>query len=86
MNFNLNTLMRLIIDIGSYCLILLSIFLIDKSVIALSTFIIIYTNRESLYYTARQIDILGDIFTNIKICKQRMFSLYDEEEFMTQFW
>ena len=75
---------NLIIEIVGVAILILGIHFIDKGLITLATFMIIYSNNDNLY---RLIWGLGNVFTSIidiKVSCERMFGLFDEKEFITE--
>lgn len=75
---------NLIIEAIGVVILILGIHFIDKGLITLATFMIIYSNNDNLY---RLIWGLGNIFTSIidiKVSTERMFGLFDEKEFVTE--
>lgn len=81
---NFWTTRNFIIGIGSLAIILFGVFLMDKGLISLAAFMIVYSNRDSLWNVVYNVGNLGNTFTNIKVCQKRMFSLFDEKEFVTE--
>ena len=80
----LHTFRTIITIIGGMGLLYLGIHLLDLGAITLATYMIIYSNRESIRGLTWS---LGHIITNIidiKVYSQRMFSLFDEYEFQTE--
>ncbi len=73
-----------IINIGTLCALLFGIWLMDKALITLATFMIVYSNRGSLWDLVFGIGNLANTFVDIKVCHGRMFSLFDEDEFITE--
>ncbi len=73
-----------IIGIGTLAVILFGVFLMDRGLITLAAFMIVYSNRDSLWSVVYNVGNLGNTFTNIKVCQKRMFSLFDEKEFITE--
>lgn len=73
-----------IINIGVFCVLLLGIYLMDKGLLTLTAFMIVYSNRGSLWDAIYGMGNLSNIFVNIKVCNKRMFSLFDENEFVTE--
>lgn len=80
----LHTLRTVVTIFGGIGLLLLGIHLMDMGAITLATYMIIYSNRDSIRSLTWS---LGHIITNIidiKVFSQRMFSLFDEYEFQTE--
>lgn len=75
---------NLIIELVGVAILILGIHFIDKGLITLATFMIIYSNNDNLY---RLIWGLGNVFTSIidiRVSTERMFGLFDENEFITE--
>jgi len=75
---------NVIISIGTMAALLLGIVLMDKGFLTMAAFMIVYANRDSLWRLVYNAGNLANTFTNIKVCHQRMFSLYDEDEFISE--
>ncbi len=73
-----------ILGIGGLVILLLSIKLMDKGLMTMATFMIVYSNRNSLWDVVHGVGNLANTFVSIKICTRRMFSLFDEHEFVTE--
>ncbi len=78
------SLRNFIINVGTFCVLILGLYLMDKGLLTLTAFLIVYSNRDSLWHVVYGIGNLGNIFVNIKVCHRRMFSLFDENEFVTE--
>lgn len=75
---------NLIIEVMGVVMLIVAITLMDKALLTLASFMIIYSNHERTYGL---IWGLGEIFSSIvdiKVSSQRMFSLFDEDEFITE--
>lgn len=83
-NTNLMHIRGFIIDLGVMLTLCLGILLIDRGLLTLATFIIIYSNRNSIFDLVYDIANIGNFFVDIKVSKQRMFSLFDEKNFVTE--
>lgn len=73
-----------IINVGTFCALLLGIFLMDKGLMTLATFMIVYSNRGSLWSLTVGVGQLANSIVDIRVCHTRMFSLFDEKEFVTE--
>lgn len=73
-----------IISIGVLFILVLGIWLMDKGLLTLASFMIVYSNRDSLWDIVYNSGNIANTFVTIKICHKRMFSLFDEEEFVTE--
>ena len=75
---------NLIINLGTLLVVVFAIWLMDKGLITLAAFMLIYSNRDSLWNLIYSTGNLSNTFVNIKVCQKRMFSLFDEDEFETE--
>ena len=73
-----------IIGIGTFAVLVLGIYLMDRGLLTLASFMIVYSNRGSLWDVVYNAGNLANTFVNIKVCHSRMFSLFDEDEFVTE--
>lgn len=78
------TLRNFIISIGSLAALIFGIWLMDKALLTLAAFMIVYANRDSLWRVVYNAGNLANTLTNIKVCHSRMFALFDEDEFVTE--
>lgn len=83
-DLNFWSLRNFIISVGSLAALMFGIWLMDKALLTLSAFMIVYANRESLWRVVYNAGNLANTFTNIKVCHARMFALFDENEFITE--
>ena len=81
---NFWTTRNFVIGIGTLLTIFFAIWLMDKGLLTLAAFMIIYSNRDSLWQVVYSVGNLANTFVNIKVCHRRMFSLFDEKEFKTE--
>ena len=75
---------NLLIDIATYVILLLGIVFIQKGLIGISVYLIIYANRHDFYSLVWQLGHVGDIFADVKVSVSRMNELFDETEFATE--
>ena len=75
---------NLLIEVVNVFTLILGISLMEKSLITLATFMIIYSNRSSIYDTVWNLGNIANKFIDIKVSTDRMFSLFDEKEFVTE--
>lgn len=73
-----------IINIGLLVTLIFGIWLMDKGSLTLAAFMIVYSNRGSLWSVVQNVGQLANIFVSMKVCHKRMFSLFDEDEFITE--
>ncbi len=73
-----------IIGVGTLLVLLFGIYLMDLGLLTLATFMIIYSNRNSLWSMIVGVGNITNCIVDVKVCHKRMFSLFDEEEFVTE--
>ncbi len=78
------SLRNLMIEAAGLGILILGISLLEKSLITLAVFMIIYSYRDSLYRLVWGIGHILTRISEIKVCSERMFSLFDENEFVTE--
>lgn len=83
-DMNFHSLRNLVIEIASIGILILGIYLLDHSLITLATFMIIYSYDNDLYRFVWCIGNILSFFSEIKLCSERMFGLFDENEFVTE--
>ena len=81
---NFWSIRNFIIGIGTFAVLVLGIYLMDRGLLTLASFMIVYSNRGSLWDVVYNAGNLANTFVNIKVCHSRMFSLFDEDEFVTE--
>ena len=74
---------NLVINVGSIVALILGIYLMDKG-LTLASFMIIHSNRGSMWDLVYGIGNLANNFVDIKVCHGRMSALFDEDEFVTE--
>ena len=72
------------VEVGAMIAIILGIYLLEFSLLALGTYMIIYSNRSSIRELVWTIGHFADRWIDVKICHDRMFALFDEKEFITE--
>ena len=83
-NVSLSSVRNFITEILGIAVLILGVYLIDLGTITLATFMIIYSNRGDVSYLPRAFGELLNQFTNIKVSTERMFSLFDNNEFICE--
>lgn len=83
-DLNFWTTRNFILSIGSLAMLIFGIWLMDRALLTLAAFMIVYANRDSLWRVVYNAGNLANTFTNIKVCHARMFALFDENEFVTE--
>ena len=81
---NYSSVRNAIIGLGTLLTLVLGIYLMDLGVLTLATYMIIYSNRGSVWNLVRNVGQLTNLFVDIRVSHDRMFSLYDENEFVTE--
>ena len=57
---------------------------IEKGLIGLATYMIVFSNRNSIFDVVWGFGRIGNMLADIKISNQRMSALFDEKEFVTE--
>lgn len=83
-DMNFWSVRNFIIAIGILCTLVFGIWLMDKGIMTLASFMIVYSNRDSLWGVVFNAGNIANTFVTIKVCHKRMFSLFDEDEFVTE--
>ena len=83
-NTTLNMLRVFITNIGIYGTLLLGIFLMEKGLVTISIFMVIYSYNGALRSFPAYISSLLNVFSDIKIHTRRIKQLFDEEEYVTE--
>lgn len=83
-DLNFWSVRNFIINTGTMLVLILGIWLMDKGLMTLATFMIVYSNRGSLWQMVYDAGNIANTFVTIKVCHARMFSLFDEDEFVTE--
>ena len=83
-DMNFWSVRNFIIAIGILCTLVFGIWLMDKGIMTLASFMIVYSNRDSLWGVVFNAGNIANTFVTIKVCYKRMFSLFDEDEFVTE--
>ena len=83
-DMNLWALRNVIIEVFGIMLLILGVYMIDISMLTLASFMIIYSNNGSLSSFVWCIGKIMDIFLEIKVASTRMFSLFDDNEYVCE--
>lgn len=83
-NMNFYSSRNLITKLVSLCALILGITMIDKGLITLSAFMIIYSNENTLFDLIWYSGNIFDSITKIKVSTNRMFALFDDNLFETE--
>ena len=83
-NTTLNMLRVFITNIGIYGTLLLGIFLMEKGLVTISIFMVIYSYNGTLRSFPAYLSSLLNVFSDIKIHTRRIKQLFDEEEYVTE--
>ena len=70
-----------LIEFCTILILILGIIYIDKGLITLATFMIVYSNSNSIYSLVWGTGNVLTLFTDIKISCERMFALFDDSRF-----
>jgi len=74
----------LLIEIVTALVLILAIYMMSKPLISLATFMILYSYRHNIYDIVWDIGNIANRVIDIKVSTNRMFSLFDEDEFVTE--
>lgn len=75
---------NILIDIATYVILLLGVVFIQKGLISIAVYMIVFANRHDFYSLVWQLGHVGDIFADVKVSLSRMSELFDETEFTTE--
>ena len=65
-------------------MLIVAISLMDKAMLTLASFMIIYSNHDRIYGLIWGVGNIASSIADIKVSTNRMFSLFDEDEFVTE--
>ena len=77
-NFIINTVTTLTLIMGVWLMNM------DIRLLGVATFMIIYSNRGSIFTLVNGFRQIANCYVDIKVSHTRMFSLFDEDEFVTE--
>ena len=83
-DMNFYSARNLLVELVGIAVLVLGVAMVDKGVLTLASFMIIYSNNDSLYRFIWDIGNVLRIFGEVKVCSERMFGLFDEVEFVTE--
>ena len=75
---------NMLIEVVNIFTLIFAVSIMDKGLITLATFMIVYSNRHSIYDIVWGIGNIANRFVDIRVSTDRMFALFDEEEFVTE--
>ena len=81
---NFYSLRNLIVEGIAAFLVIFGIYLLRLELITLGTFMIVYSNRHSLRGVVWSVGAILNSFTDMRVSHDRMFALFDENEFVTE--
>ena len=81
---NFWSLRNIIIEIVTIGVLILGIYFMDKGLMGLAAFMIVYSNRGYVYDLVWSAGNISSKFAEIKVCKERMFALFDDNKFATE--
>ncbi len=70
-----------IIDLSTICILMLGVVFMDKSLLTMAAFMIVYSHSDSLYSIMYWIGEVNTLLTKAKVSAKRMRELFDEKEF-----
>lgn len=83
-DMNMWTLRNMIIEVCGILLLILGAYMIDISILTLASFMIIYSNNGNLISFVWSIGKIRDIFLEVNVASSRMFSLFDNNEYICE--
>ena len=69
---------NIIVDVVGILMLIYAIKLLDRNLITIATFMLVYSYRENIYGFTWNLGNVANVFTQIKVSSERMFSLFDE--------
>ncbi len=75
---------NLLVELVGVGVLILGVYMIDMGILTLASFMIIYSNNSNLYGFIWGFGNIMSIFGEVKVCTERMFALFNEEEFVTE--
>ena len=78
------TVRNFLIEVVGVFLLMFALHLMDKGLLTLATYMIIYANHGNVYGLVYCLGNIANRFVEIKVSTERMFSLFDEDEFVTE--
>ena len=73
-----------LINVTSTLALILGIVFIDRGLLTLAAFMIINSNKDSLYRIIWNTGFISNCIVDIRVSCERMFALFDEKEFVTE--
>lgn len=83
-DMNMWALRNVIIEVCGILLLILGAYMIDISILTLASFMIIYSNNGNLISFVWSIGKIRDIFLEVNVASSRMFSLFDNNEYVCE--
>ncbi len=83
-DINFYSLRNVIIEICGILILILGVYMIDISLLTVASFMIIYSNNNSLYSFVWSIGRIMDIFLEVKISTDRMFALFNSSDYVCE--
>lgn len=83
-DMNFYSARNLLVELVGVVVLILGVAMVEKGLLTLASFMIIYSNNDSLYRFIWDIGNVLRIFGEVKVCSERMFGLFDEVEFVTE--
>ena len=74
----------LFIEIANVFILMFAVVLMDRAMLTLASFMIIYSNHNRMYGFIWSIGSILNNIVDIKVASSRMFALFDEKEFVTE--
>ncbi len=80
---NFWSMRNLVANVGSILVLVLGVHLMRLDLITLGSFMIVYSNNRSANFIW-QLGSIANLFVDMRVAHERMFSIFDENEFMTE--
>ena len=75
---------NLLIDVASILILVLGVVMIDRGLLTLASFMIVYSNRGNLYSFVWGLGHIANLWADIKVSSDRMFAIFDDKEFVCE--
>ncbi len=83
-NMTFWSIRNFVVSIGVLLTLALGILLMSKGFLTLSAYLIVFSNRDSLWDLVVNAGNIANTFVSIKVCLARQSILFDEDEFVTE--
>lgn len=83
-DMNFWSVRNLMVEVVGVAVLIFGVWLMDRGLLTLAAFMIIYSNNNTLYSLIWGVGSIANSIVDIRVCTERMFSLFDEKEFVTE--